>query len=256
METYTPFCGTPPVPADLLSRWTFDPWLLIGLAVAFAILWRGSSGPSRRQSLAGWTVVAVLFVSPLCALSMALFSARVAQHLLLSLVAAPLLAAALKDWRPPPMASPVACAAVFATLFWVWHMPGAYAATLQSDLAYWAMHLSLLGAAVLLWAALRGAVRTQPFASVLGLAFTAAQMTGLSVLLVVSDRLWHPWHVLTTAPYGLSASHDQVLAGALMWVAGGIVVTGAVAALAFTLVHGEGRQRPLSFWPQSPDAPN
>ena len=34
MDPYTPFCGTPPLPADLLTRWTFDPVLLAGLAMA------------------------------------------------------------------------------------------------------------------------------------------------------------------------------------------------------------------------------
>src|SRR6056297_797896 len=133
-ETYVPFCGMPPMPDELLSRWTLDPLLLSGLAFAFgAILWM-ANGTALRRGVMGWALLAVLFVSPLCALSMALFSARVAQHLALTLVAAPLIAAALPRAPQLPLA-PVA--ALFAVLFWTWHAPAPYALTLGSDLAYW-----------------------------------------------------------------------------------------------------------------------
>ena len=233
METYTPFCGTPPLPGELLSRWTFDPVLLAGLAVACGLIWHLSDGTARRRALGGWALTALLFVSPLCALSMALFSARVAQHLVLTLVAAPLLSVLLPNLRVPPAAA----AGLFAGLFWLWHIPGPYALTLQGDLAYWGMHLSLLGAAIIFWASLRGSLQDRPFAVALAVGFTAAQMTALSALLVLSDRLWHPWHALTTAPYGLSAMGDQALAGGLMWVAGGLLVMAAVGMLAFRLVQ-------------------
>ena len=86
---YIPFCGAPPLPQDLWSRWLFDPVLIAGLLVlALALLWKARD---RRTAAAGWALVALLFISPLCAASMALFSARVTQHLLLTLVAAPLL---------------------------------------------------------------------------------------------------------------------------------------------------------------------
>jgi putative membrane protein len=237
MTEYVPFCGVPPLPAELWTRWTLDPVLLAGLAVALgAILWRTAPG-SRRMPLAGWALVAIVFVSPLCAASMALFSARVAQHLLLTLVAAPLLAPLVGRRTPPPALA----AALFAGLFWLWHVPGPYALTLQSDLAYWAMHLSLLGAATLLWAALNTAVATAPFQVVLAAAGTGAQMTLLAVLLIFSTRLWHPWHELTTAPYGMSALGDQALAGGFMWVAGGLILTSLVAGLALRLFETSGR---------------
>jgi putative membrane protein len=232
MDPYVPFCGLPPTPAELLGRWTLEPLLLGGLALALAAVLAATRHGGRRQPLAGWALVALLFVSPLCAASMALFSARVAQHLLLTLVAAPLLAPLLRDRGP----GPAPAAAAFAALFWLWHAPAPYALTLQSDLAYWAMHLSLLGAAVLLWAALRARVARAPFAAALALAGTAAQMTLLSVLLIWSESAWHPWHALASAPYGLTALGDQALAGAFMWVAGGVITSALIAALVLRLL--------------------
>ncbi|MAM62983.1 cytochrome c oxidase assembly protein [Maritimibacter sp. UBA3975] len=237
MDDYVPFCGTPPLPSELWSRWTLDPVLLGVLALGLAaILWT-TRGVARRQPLLGWALVAVLFVSPICAASMALFSARVAQHLLLTLVAAPLLAPLLKDKAPPPALAAV----VFAALFWFWHVPGPYALTLQSDLAYWSMHVSVVGAAVVLWASFRGWVASGPFATALAAAGTGAQMTLLAVLLIVSDKLWHPWHELTTLPYGLDAMGDQALAGAFMWVGGGLFFMALIAGLALRLFGADGR---------------
>ena len=220
MDTYTPFCGTPPLPTELLTRWTFDPVLVVGLVIG---LGAGLAlVPNRRRFVVAWGLVILLFVSPLCAASMALFSARVAQHILLTLVAAPLLAFALPAVRIPPLPA----ALVFAGLFWIWHAPGPYEATLQSDLVYWTMHLSLFGSAVALFAAFRTAME----ASVPAAAVTAAQLTAFAALLTLSPAPWHAWHVLTTVPYGMTALADQQLAGALMWVAGGALFLTLVAA--------------------------
>lgn len=225
MERYIPYCGLPPAPGELALRWTVEPGLLAGLVLALILL----TGVSRHRGRAalGWAVAAALFVTPLCALSMALFSARVAQHLALTLVAAPLIAAALPRLRLPP----VLPAVLFAVLFWVWHAPAPYDATLRSDAAYWAMHLSLGGAALALWSSLIAARAAHPFAAFLALAFTAAQMTLYAVLLVYAPTVWHLWHVEGAALWGMTAMADQALAGAMMWVLGAGLMGVAVAAL-------------------------
>ena len=235
MESYVPFCGTPPFPEDLWARWQFDPVLLAGLAVLAVVL--GLRAAARGPALLGWSLVALLFVSPICAASMALFSARVGQHLLLTLVAAPVLARAMPLRAPGVL--PSAC--VFAALFWIWHAPGPYAATLASDGVYWLMHLSLLGAAWMLWTNVLQAATTRPDSVVLGLALTAGQMSLLSALLIFARDPWHEWHRFTTLPYGLSPLADQQLAGALMWVAGGALMLGAVAALVRLVLRAQAR---------------
>jgi len=244
MDGYIPYCGLPPAPGELALRWTLEPGLLAGLAVALLVGWRVAE--NRRRMAAGWALLAVLFVSPLCALSMALFSARVAQHLALTLVAAPLIAAALPRAPQLPLA-PVA--ALFAVLFWTWHAPAPYALTLGSDLAYWAMHLSLFGAALLLWWALAGAREGRPFAAILTLAGTAAQMTLYAVLLVVSPSAWHTVHAEGAALWGLSALSDQALAGGAMWVVGAGLMGVAAAALVTLPAL---RQTPRAGTPRGP----
>ncbi|MGR3502545.1 cytochrome c oxidase assembly protein [Pseudaestuariivita sp.] len=233
MDPYIPFCGTPPTPQELMSRWLFDPALLTGLALFGAVLaWRAPN----RLSAVGWSLVALLFISPLCALSMSLFAARVAQHVLLTLVAAPVLALAwpLVSRRIPGQVWMAAF--LFAALFWLWHSPVPYAATLQSDLIYWLMHLSLAGAAWWLASSLIAGLAAQPGQGVLALAFTAGQMTLLSAVLLFSTTAWHPWHDLTAAPYGFTALADQQLAAAMMWTGGGALILLSVAMLAYRFV--------------------
>src|ERR1700760_239999 len=99
-----PYCGSAPLPGELLSRFNRDP-LLIALLVAAIVLqlWTARRLHARQQGygITGWVIAATALLSPLCALSVALFSARVAQHMILVLLAAPLIAAGLSSPRMP-----------------------------------------------------------------------------------------------------------------------------------------------------------
>lgn len=227
MDGYIPFCGAPPLPSELWGRWTLEPGLLAGLAVVWLLGF--GLAENRKRFAASWTLVTLLFISPLCAASIALFSARVGQHILLTLVAAPLLAASLPALRLPALPF----AALFAALFWVWHAPGPYMATLQGDLAYWAMHISLFAAATALFASMRA----QPEYALPAAVLTGAQLTLYATLVTLAPQAWHDWHIATTPAYGLGALGDQQLAGALMWVAGGALFMTSVAMLALRFLR-------------------
>lgn len=231
---WTPYCGTGPAPADLWFRWNVDPPLLALLAASIVAI--GLFGRDRRSRISGWTAVAVLaigFASPLCALSSALFSARTAHHLLLMLVAAPLIARAM-----PGRARGLIPAAMAQTLvLWAWHAPAAYASALSSDAVYWAMQLSLLGSAVWFWSALRGA--TTP-AILLGLLATMVQSGLLGAVLTFAPEPVYVPHLLTAGLWGMTPLEDQQLAGLIMWVigAGGYLVA-ALAALGLRMARDE-----------------
>jgi putative membrane protein len=191
------WCGAPPLPFELWTRWTTDPVLLLGLAGAAALLARAMR---------------------LCALAVALFSARAAQHMVLVLVAAPLLAVALPR-QPGPGGGAAALTATFAVLFWFWHLPGPYDAALRDGGLYWASHLSLLAVAVALWRALLS--DPSPAALALGAA-ASAQMGLLGAVLVFAPSALYASHLGTTTVFGLSPLDDQQFGGLLMWVPGGL----------------------------------
>jgi len=220
-----PYCGTAPLAADLWSRWNFDPWVV---ATLLAVAYFGyTHGPrdvrSRRAFGAALALMGIAFISPLCALASALFSARVAHHLLLIVAAAPLLALAFAersaDERPAaePLLSLTTLTLAHAIVVWVWHSPAPYLMALSSDGAYWLMQLSLLLSAYLLWKRVLSP-RTSPGAAVLSMLATMIQMGLLGALLVFAPRPVFTPHFGTTASFGLTELQDQQLAGLLMWV--------------------------------------
>lgn len=217
MEPNTlPYCGGAPLPADLLSRWNLDPVLLVLLMVAFVACRR--AGARSAPLVAGLGVVAVLFVSPLCALASALFSARTVHHVLLITVAAPVLAMALPRRVPGTRFTLAAWTLGHAAVLWAWHAPPAYAFALSNTAGYALMQATLLGSAIGFW---RAALSTTGPAASAALLGTMMQMGMLGALLTFAGTSIYRWHWITTQPWGLSPLEDQQLAGLIMWVPGG-----------------------------------
>lgn len=209
------YCGPAATPEDLWARWNTDPVLIAALIVLAVVVVLGRAANAR----AAWGAIAVLalvFVSPLCALSAALFSARAVHHVLLIAAAAPLLALAfpLRRLGSPPLGLLVGAQ---AAILWVWHAPEVYSWGLASVPAYWLMQLSLLGSAWLMWRAVL-APASQPSPALVALVATVAQMGLLGALIVFAPRPLYLIHSTTTAPWGLNPLTDQQLAGLLMWV--------------------------------------
>lgn len=209
---WTPYCGPAPDPAEVLGRWNGDPLLLALLVAATAgglIALR-----DRRRTLgflAAMAVLAVVFVSPLCALSSALFTARTLHHLLLLLAAAPLLAFSLPLLKRSRLA---AATAVQALVFWAWHAPDLYAQALSNDLVYWVMQLTILGASVWFWAAIRA---SKAPTAVAGLLAAMLLMGLLGALIVFAGQALYAPHFASTEAWGMTALEDQQAAGLIMW---------------------------------------
>src|SRR5581483_5291696 len=146
-----PYCGSAPSPGELLGRLNLDP-VLIGALFAFSLAQFLSMRErrSRTYAICGWLAAAVSFISPLCALSVSLFSSRIAQHMILLLIAAPLIALGWPKWHVGAQSLWVASIA-FMVALWAWHMPTPYDATFTSTALYWSMHITLFGSGILLW---------------------------------------------------------------------------------------------------------
>ena len=231
MTVFVPYCGAPPVPGS--EVWNFDPKLIAVLAVATLSLYWWSSilrEPNRRQRgalLAGMLVLALGFISPLCNISVALFSARETQHVIFTLIAAPLIASGLAGERTSLAGSARGASAVAATLaffgvFWIWHTPLAYDETLRNNGVYWLMHLSTIGAALALWLV---AFRSSGLVAFLIVTATGLQMSLLGALLTFAAQPLFSVHKLTTSAWGVTWLQDQQLGGLLMWVPAGLLMT-------------------------------
>ena len=190
--------------------------------------WLGAAQRYRRRALGVAAAGAVVaFVSPLCALTVALFAARSLHHAVVILLIAPALAVAFASRRMSPWP---AFAALSAAL-WAWHLPPVYAAAWDSHAVYWALQLALLGSGWAFWAAvLRGG---DDLAGVLGgataLAALAAQMGLIGAILVFAPRVLFVEHLAGADGFGIGALADQQIAGLVMWVPG-MVPLGLAAA--------------------------
>lgn len=219
METI--YCGAAPLPTEIWGRWNLDPVLLLALAASgFGLHAAGDalSHRRRRMGVLALGVLVVAFVSPLCALSSALFAARVVHHVLLIAVAAPLLAAAFPAGRQAPLALSLA---VSSAVLWFWHLPAAYDLALANVAVYWAMQLSLLGSFIWFWRAVRAPGRSHVEA-VTAVIAGFAQMGLLGAILTFAPDQLYAAHALAPMAWGLTPLGDQQLGGLIMWVPAGL----------------------------------
>jgi putative membrane protein len=261
--------GQPPAPHDLWGAWNLDPVLLGGFLVAAWAYRRGqTSGPRRpvdswraRCFTVALVVLGLALLSPLDALSSALASAHMVQHLLLLLVAAPLLALSAPSsaiLRGSPLAvrrasgrwrrrlglahgnlavlrHPVAVWLLQVGVLWFWHAATPYDAALDNEFLHVLEHASFLVTAVLFWHAVigvRGAARVSGGLGVLLVFAMAMQSVFLSVLLTFARTPWYSGYATTTASWGLDPLTDQQVAGVIMWIpAGGIYLAAALVLL-------------------------
>ncbi len=226
--TAIPYCGPAPVPAEVWGQWNLDPAILAPLAIGAVWLGVDRTLDARARAVAGLALVvlAIAFVSPICALSSALFAARTVHHILLVCIAAPLIALALPRIARPGFGTVMIAAVLQAVVLWFWHAPVLYEAALSNDLIYALMEVTLLGASVLFWVVVRAA--PAPTAA-LGLVLTMVQMGMLGALLVFAGTAVYGPHLATTEAWGLTALEDQQLAGLIMWApAAGIYLVAAL----------------------------
>lgn len=213
------YCGPAPTPDALWRDWNFDPALLLAIAAVFTMLMTMAGNARQRSAaVAALAVTLIAFVSPLCALASALFSARVLHHILIVTILGPLIVLAIptrfRDQVPlPPQLSFLA----HTILMWIWHAPQPYLFALSSPSAYWLMELSLIGSAIWLWVEILSPKRSVG-GSIALLLGTTLQMGMLGALLTFSRQPLFAAHMDTTQAFGLGPLADQQLAGLLMWV--------------------------------------
>jgi putative membrane protein len=252
--------GQPPAPHDLWVAWNLDPMLVAGFLLAAWAYRRGRSGGPRRDIdtwrtrcfAAALVALAVALLSPLDALSSALASAHMVQHMLLVLVAAPLLALSAPSstmLRGSPLAvrrasgrwrrrlrltrrnlravgHPAAVWLLHVGVLWFWHAAVPYDAALDSAPLHVLEHASLLVTAVLFWHVVIGTRSAERVSNGLGVLLVfamAMQSVVLSLLLTFARTPWYSGYAQTTTPWGLEPLADQQLAGVIMWIPAGAV---------------------------------
>lgn len=250
--------GAPLRPHDVWAAWQIDPLVVAGL-VAVAVLhrrgWRPADGVDRAMAWwTGWVALVVALVSPVDAVAGVLVSAHMVQHVLLVAVAAPLLAAsapgaALLRGAPRPLRrfavsvpsrlgvgidglrlvrGATARWLVFVGAFWLWHASVLYGAAVRSGWIHALEHVSFLATALALWSVLVGPrrVRVDRGQAVVMVFLLGLQSVLLATLITFASTPWYEPYASPAPGWGLDPLADQQLAGVVMWVPSGLILTG------------------------------
>ena len=237
MTDSTSYCGPAPDRADWAGAWNLDPYLVVALCVlgVFGGLALRGQDADRKGALGVASGAAFLaFISPLCALTVALFAARTLHHLVVFGVLAPALALAFPLRKIPVMASFTALSAAL----WLWHIPQVYSAAWDNSLVYWVMQAALILPAWAFWSVILGRSKLE---HVIWLVPLIGQMGLLGALLTFAQRPFYLEHLAYAERFGLSALQDQQLAGLIMWVPGMIPVAVLAGVMAQRLLRRDMR---------------
>jgi putative membrane protein len=281
MLTVVAHAGRPLAPHDLWGAWTFEPLVVLGLVgtawlYARGVDWGAKADRRRTWCFAGaLAAIAVALVSPLDALSGSLASAHMVQHILLVLIAAPLLVLAapvgrllrgtphavlraVGRWRgrlrltPAPLRpfrDPAVAWVLHVATLWFWHASVPYDAAVEHPFLHALEHATFLSTALLFWASVAG-VRARRTGNT-GLAMIlvlgmAIQSVFLAALITFAATPWYSVYATTTRAWGLSSLEDQHLAGVIMWVPGGVVYVAAGLAMLVAWLREAERPAPIA----------
>src|SRR5947208_6775531 len=241
----------------IIDRWTLDVPLAwdrwnVHLSVAAGLALLGGlyvylgglrSAPRHVASFVGALVVRFLALNgPLHNLSDSyLFSAHMAQHLLLTLVFPPLLLYGTPAWVVRPLlrprwimavarvaTRPLMAAIIFSAPIVIWHVPVLYEAALRNHNLHIVQHLVFLSTAVIMWWPVLSPIpelaRAQHLVQLLYLFLLGIPMSVTGALITLSDSVLYPFYATAPRVGGLSPLDDQQIGGSLMWVLGGLML--------------------------------
>jgi putative membrane protein len=259
------------------QAWTGDPALVWVLCAAW-LYWlggrqrprpRSDSGATRRTAffVAGLATVVIALDSPIDDLADKLLWVHMVQHVLLLMVAPPLLALARpwnRMWHGLPLelrrrtaravtkspslaplrsaarllAEPVPSWLLFNVTLIGWHLAGAYDATLHSQATHALEHAMFFGTGLLFWTRVidsppwRSPLADAARAAYVGLAMIVSWLLAV-VLALATTPLYSAYAAEASRPGGISALTDQQLAAGVMWVPGSIPFALAIVLLAY-----------------------
>jgi putative membrane protein len=263
----------------------FSPWDLAALGsvcVVGTLYVLGSVRLARRGAVhrrvervafgAGWLALVIAILPPLDAVAVYLFSAHMVQHELMMLAGAPLLiagrplpvclagmpanvrgrvVAALQSrpasgaWRM--LTAPVVAWALHGTAVWIWHVPALYEMAVNNEALHAVQHATFVGTAALFWwGMLYGRYGRAGYGAAVFYVFTTTVHTGLlGAMLALTGSPLYSGYAVTAAAHGFDPLDDQQLAGLIMWVPAGFVLTLlGVALFVAWMGEAERRQRP------------
>jgi cytochrome c oxidase assembly factor CtaG len=267
-----------------LRSWPWDPWLLTTCLASVAIYYRGWRRLGRRDPgrwhggrfasfVAGVAAIYLALASPIEPLASLLLEVHMVQHLLLIMVAPPLvwLAAPMFPllrglprsvrnlWIVPLISSrelrglfcflthPLPALVVFIAATWLWHIPAAYELALRSPAWHYVQHVCFLVAGLVFWYPVVRPFPNRPrwtaWLLFPYLILADIQNTVLSALLTFSDKVLYSYYAAVPRIANITPLDDQSAAGVIMWVPGSVAFLGPLFAIGLRLLYGSETDR-------------
>ncbi len=273
--------------AAALASWNLDPRvlaMLLALAVIYTRGWIRVRRLVRRDNdgqrlLFFWAAVSVVFIateSPLDSIDNLSLAAHMTQHLLLMMIAPPLVLLAdpalpmlrglpksiVKEGLGPFLTwpllrsffewltAPYVTWILFAVSTIGWHVPYFYEKALAAPSWHAIQHASFFWTGLLFWwPVIRpgpGKYRWPLWIGVPYLLSADMVNTALSAFFIFSGRVLYPSYEAVGLG-GMSARDDQTLAGAIMWVPGSIIYLLPAVVIAMKLLSPSRVQNPMTL---------
>jgi putative membrane protein len=235
-------------------------WLLFGsIAAAYLIAARRHArdtgeAPDARRTRFFLTGIAVLWLGadwPIHDLSERyLYSVHMTQHLLFTLVAAPILIAGMPVWLLRRFLRPRAIAVVFrflsrplvalilfnGALLFV-HWPAVVQLSISSGWVHFGLHVLLTSTALLMWWPVMSPLPEYPAlpapGQILYLFLQSLAPTIPASFLTFGDHLLYPIYGTFPRIWGIGPLTDQLIAGLIMKLIGGAILWGFIATIFF-----------------------
>lgn len=270
----------PPTVGAVLFGWSFDPlvWLpTIGAAVLYLVAVRrvgtahpASPVPLRHVAafLGGLAAILVALQSGIERYDTVLFSVHMVQHILLILVAAPLIALGapitllLRVARPSVRARlilpvlhsrlvrvlsfPVVAWSVFTAVMWASHFSPLFDRALEDVLVHQAEHVLFMTAGLLFWWPAVG-LDPSPWrmshpVRALYVFLQMPQGTFLSLAILSAPAPLYRHYATLSLPWLPDALADQGVAGGIMWLFGDLMFLGAILLIIAGWIRREERE--------------
>lgn len=281
VRAHGPVPAEPPTIGSLVFGWTVEPLVALPLLVAtwawLTMVRRVNAAhpanpvPRRRTAafLGGLAAIAVALLSGIDRYDTTLFWVHMIQHLLLVLVAAPLLALSSpitlllryvsretrQRWILPVLHSrlvrvisfPVVTWIVFAAVMWASHFSPLFDLALEDPLVHDLEHAAFLGAGLLFWwpALGRDPAPWRMSAPIRGL-YVFLQMpqnTFLAVALLSAPAPLYEHYLTLDRSWGPDPLADQQLAAGIMWLGGDILFIAAILFLVAEWMRSDERDQ-------------
>jgi putative membrane protein len=259
--------------ASVGTTWNLEPLQIVPTAIVGVLYLRrtrnlarrGMPVPASRQFLfwLGIGLVILALNSPIDEIGEKdFFFVHMSQHLLLGDLAPLCFVAGLTGPVLRPVLAlkpverlrflthPLVALPIWAVNLYIWHLPVLYQAALHHNSVHALEHFLFFTCGALMWSPV---VETLPAPAWFGTGWKLAYIvavrfieTVLANVFIWSSKPFYPWYVHVHPIWGITAVHDQNLAGIVMMAEGGAVTLGAFAWLFLRLAEeGELKQQLL-----------